>query len=522
MSTSLRCWIAASALALSALVLTTGLGAEEIGAQAGLVLLAVFLNAWIIAVGEHAAGKTGALRVPRFPLGGRLLRAYPGLQGQLMHFILIAGLITGSWSVAGWALLVLAVLSLEVVRRAAWVIVPVGVVVHALLSMQEFQSLGDLVGTARGWVTGSVLVGVQALVVCGPLLRVDTAGRLGLLGRPMAMLASLPGYLGAFWVATRSPLAGQFSSLQTLLFTLLVGGVVQSLMLSLGSWAGDIRSRPSEDLSDASPRGVGMALLPMLLPAVAPLLPLFVPAAPGATGAPAAWTGLCALLLILPAVPAAAWIAAALDRLDGREAWMGLSVAGCALVAWLAFCPALLGRLYAEDGPAARLHASFPVGGAAVLAKTVETTPATAAAAADDEPLARRRDATSGRELLLYDLPATQLARALAALMLAATLLSVRWMRHARPLQRPASWLEFYLLAGAAGAAGWWLLPRQGLPAAILGMAGACALLLFFDLFHSEVLPPEPPEVPEDGEPEPFDLAPTDISPDRGAPEIIT
>lgn len=516
MSTSLRCWLAASALALSAIVLTTGLTAEQIGAEAGLVLLAVFLNAWVIAVGEHAAGKTGALRVPRFPLGGRLLKAYPGLQGQMMLFILVAGLITGSWSVAGWALLVLAVLSLEVVRRAAWIIVPVGVVVHALLSMQEFQSLGDLVGTARGWVTGSVLVGVQALVVCGPLLRVDAAGRLGWVGRPMAMLASLPGYLGAFWVATRSPLAGQFTSLQALLVVLLVGGVVQSLMLSLGSWAGDVRSRDADDLPDASPKGVGMALLPMLLPAVAPLLPLFVPGVPGSA---AAWTGLCALLLIVPAVPAAAWIAASLDRLDGREAWMGFSIAGCALVAWLAFCPTLLGRLYAEDGAAARLHASFPVGGAAVLAKTVETTPATAA---DDEPLARSRGSAPGHELTLYDLPATQLSRALAALMLAATLLSVRWMRHARPLQRPASWLEFYLLAGSAGAAGWWLLPRQGLPAAILGMAGACGMLLFFDLFHSEILPPEPPETPEESEPEPLDLTPTDISPDRGAPEIIT
>ena len=519
MSTSLRCWIAASALALSAIVLTTGLAAEQIGAQAGLVLLGVFLNGWIIAVGEHAAGQTGALRVPRFPLGARLLKAYPGLQGQMMHFILIAGVVTGSWSVAGWALLVLAVLSLEVVRRAAWVIVPVAVVVHALLSMQEFQSLGDLVGTARGWVTGGVLFGVQALVVCGPLLRVDSGGRLGWLGRPMAMLASLPGYLGAFWVATRTPLAGQLTALQALLFVLFVGGVVQALMLSLGSWAGDVRTRDGDDLPDASPKGVGMALLPMLLPVVAPLLPLFVPAAPGAAGTPAAWTGLCALLLIVPAVPAAAWIAAAIDRLDGREAWMGLSVAGCALVAWLAFCPALLGRLYAEDGPAARLHASFPVGGEAVLAKTVETTPS---GAADDAPLARPRGSAPDRELALYDLPATQLSRALAALMLAATLLSVRWMRHARPLQRPASWLEFYLLAGSAGAAGWWLLPRQGLPAAILGMAGACGMLLFFDLFHSEIRPPEPPEVPEESEPEPFDLTPTDISPERGAPEIIT
>ena len=96
-------------------------------------------------------------------------------------------------------------------------------------------------------------------------------------------------------------------------------------------------------------------------------------------------------------------------------------------------------------------------------------------------------------------------------------------MRHARPLQRPASWIEFYVLAAAAGGAAWWLLPRHGLPAAVLGMAGACGLLLFLDLFHSEILPPEPPEEPdEEAEPPELDLTPVEISPDRGAREIIT
>ena len=514
MSTSLRCWLAGSALAFSAVVLTAALGAEQIGAQAGLVLLAVFLNAWIIAVGEHAAGNTGALRVRRFPLGGRLLRAYPGLQGQMMHFILIVGLVTGSWAAAGWALLVLAVLSLEVVRRAAWVIVPVAVVVQALLGMDEFHSLGDLVGTAQGWVTSAVLVGVQVLVICGPLMRVDAAGRLGWLGRPLALLASLPGYAGAFWLASRPPFAGQLSPLQALLVVLLAGGIVQALLLSLFSWAGEVRTRAGEELPDASPRGVGMALLPMLLPALAPVLPQFVP---GSEGSPLAWGGLAALLLVVPAVPAAAWIASAIDRLDGREAWLGTSVAACALLAWLAFCPTLVGRMYAADGTAAKLHAAFPVGGEVVLAKTVD------APARPDAGLASGGRAAPGLEVVLHDLPASELARSLAALTFAAALLSVRWMRHARPLQRPASWIEFYVLAAAAGGAAWWLLPRHGLPGAVLGMAGACGLMLFLDLFHSEIRPPEPPEEPdEEAEPPELDLTPVEISPDRGAREIIT
>ena len=542
MSTSLRCWIAGSALAFSAFVLTSGSTAEDLGASAGLVLLAVFLNAWIIAVGEHAGESRGGLRVRRFPLGGRLLRAYPGLQGQMMLFILIAGAITGSWSVAGWALLVLAVLSLEVVRRAAWFVVPVAIVVHALLNMAEFHSLGDLVGTARGWMTGGFLVGLQVLIVCGPLLRVDAGGHLGAVGRALAMIASLPGYLGAFWLASRPPLAGQLSSLQALLLVLLVGGVVQALLLAAMSWSSRIKSRDADDLSPASPRGVGMALLPMLLPVLAPLLPLFVV---GVDGPPAAWAGLGALLLIVPAVPAAAWIASAIDRVDGRQAWAGMSLAACALLVWVAFCPTLLGKLYSATGPAARLHVSYPVGEAQVLAKTVASGGAPDSATLDDpdggtlggaghaaghaaaEGAGRfgRAATAPGTELLLFDLPASPLARALGVLLVAASWLSVRWMRHARPLQRPANWLEFGLLAGAAGGAAWWLLPRHGLPAAVLGMAGACVLLLAIDLCHSEIVPAAPPEAPPDSDEDDFprfEIDIVDVSPDRGEAEVIT
>lgn len=529
MSTSLRCWIAGSALAFSAFVLTSGTTAEELGSSAGLVLLAVFLNAWIVAVGEHAGESRGGLRVRRFPLGSRLLRSYPGLQGQMMLFILIAGAVTGSWAVAGWALLVLAVLSLEVMRRAAWFIVPCAVVVHALMNMAEFHSLGDLVGTARGWLASSVLVGIQALIVCGPLLRVDTGGHLGIFGRTLALIASLPGYLAAFWLASRPPLAGQISSLQALLFVLLVGGVLQALLLSAMSWSARIKSRDADDLSPASPRAVGMALLPMLLPAVAPLLPVFVRGVPGSPGA---WAGLSALLLIVPAVPAAAWVASALDRVDGRESWLGMTGAACGLLVWLAFCPTLLGKMYAVDGPAARWHAAYPSGETLVLAKTVDAS----GLVADDAPGAedgeaafggasrsRETSASSARELLLFDLPASQLARALAVLLFAAALLSVRWMRHARPLQHATRWFEFYLLAGSAGAAAWWLLPRHGLPTAVLGMAGACVLLLVVDLAHSEIRPAAPPEPPPDDEEfARFDLDIVDISPDRGEAEIIT
>ena len=94
-------------------------------------------------------------------------------------------------------------------------------------------------------------------------------------------------------------------------------------------------------------------------------------------------------------------------------------------------------------------------------------------------------------------------------------------MRHARPLQRPANWLEFYLLAATAGGAAWWILPRHGLPAAVLGMTAGCGLLLFLDLFHSEILPAEPPEAPQDVEFPEFQLELADVSPERGEREII-
>jgi len=105
MSTSLRCWMAGSALAFSAFVLTSGSTAEQLGAEAGLVLLAVFLNAWIIAVGEHAGESRGGLRVRRFPIGARLLRVAPAatVRRLVIALLLVAGVRallkgTGLWN----------------------------------------------------------------------------------------------------------------------------------------------------------------------------------------------------------------------------------------------------------------------------------------------------------------------------------------------------------------------------------------------------------------------------------------
>ena len=77
MSTTIRTTLAALALAFSAFVLSLSSKADELAGRALLPLFVVFAIGWMIAVGERATIPRGGLRVPRFPLGPRILQVRP-------------------------------------------------------------------------------------------------------------------------------------------------------------------------------------------------------------------------------------------------------------------------------------------------------------------------------------------------------------------------------------------------------------------------------------------------------------
>ena len=123
MTTTLRTWIAAVALAFSAFVLTLSSQPEELGGRVLAPLLVIFIVAWLVAVGERATIPRGGLRLPRFPLGPRLLQVRPGLGAQYATLLLVLGVVAG-WKVAGWASLITAMITIHAVRKVAWYVVP--------------------------------------------------------------------------------------------------------------------------------------------------------------------------------------------------------------------------------------------------------------------------------------------------------------------------------------------------------------------------------------------------------------
>src|SRR5262245_32184072 len=165
MTNTFRIWVAGFLLAFSAIVLTLTTPAGILASHAGLAMLIVFLNGWLIAVAERACMPKGGLRVPRFPLGPRVLQTRPGLFGQLVVFIALLALVTASWKVTMWAAIVVMIATVQAFRKMSWYVVPAALVVNTLATMPEFHTLGDLVHDAHEWLKALVLFGVQALIV---------------------------------------------------------------------------------------------------------------------------------------------------------------------------------------------------------------------------------------------------------------------------------------------------------------------------------------------------------------------
>ena len=136
-------------------------------------MLIPFIHAWIIGVGERSIVSHGGLRIKRFPLAPRLIATDPGTYPQMLVMIACLGLVTNSIQVAGLALVVVSVLYVRFLRRVAPFIIPVGAALTALLTMDEFHTLGDLVGTTKDWGIGLVWVGLGVATLSGPVMRSD-------------------------------------------------------------------------------------------------------------------------------------------------------------------------------------------------------------------------------------------------------------------------------------------------------------------------------------------------------------
>lgn len=477
MSTTLRTTLAALALAFSAFVLTLSSPAEDLAGRALVPLFAVFVLGWMIAVGERATIPRGGLRVPRFPLGPRLLQVRPGLGAQFAALIAVLFVVAGP-KVGVWAAVLTAMVSVHAVRKMAWYVVPAAWVVHTLATMDEFHTLGDLVKDAGTWTRELVVFGLSALVICGPLLRSDAGGRVSLPARLATLAAGLPAWGAAFWVFSSTFFGGQYLDLEACLVVLLTGCILQSVLLGAVTWLVDFGDRGVDSMTKASAHGVGLALMPLLLPILALASLAVLPLAPQATfGAPAAaWQGVMVVLMLVPAVAVAVMIGAALDRVDGAgSGFLATCAAGGALGAWFLVGPLVLQQLYAPDGPAAALRLAFDgkAGGPPLVSGVLP----------GSSPLSGQE----GGQLALFGLPAADLCRAVTLMFFGLGALSARYVRHARPGQKPAGWGSHVLLLLLSAGGAWFLVPRLGAVGAPLACAASSALLLAVDLFHAEV-----------------------------------
>jgi hypothetical protein len=441
--------------------------------------MVVLVNAWIVAVAERAAAPRG-LRTPRFPLGKRVLSVEPSMLGAGLFLLGLVALCTRSWEVTAWVALIFSILGIEAMRRAAWYLVPAAAVIQGLLTMSEFHTLGDLLGELSGGIAALAWMLGQALFACGPLLRTD-AGALGWFGRVVAMIASLPGYLAAGWLAGHVPAAAALPAPVLFLGVLLVGGIVQSLILAAMSFAVSVRDRPAQSASPAAPYRVGLALLPIFLPLVFVAALPIVPWPEGSFAAvadttPQVWTAAVLMLLLVPAVPAAALVGAALDRVDGCPGtrWASTVALG-GLAAWLGFGPQLLPRLLAPEGAVTHLAALCGLGQSEV---TVQAMLEVGAAGVPPE-------------LFLLGLPAGELSRAVTVLVLAAAMFAACRVRHASPGGRHFGWAAPAVLFALGAGAAFLLAPRMGPAGMAFGFAGACAVMLVLDLVMGEAAVPQ-------------------------------
>lgn len=487
MSITLRTWLAGLALAFSALVLSSYADPVHLGMNALLAFVVVYTHGWVVAVAERIGPARGGLGCKRFPLGPRLLECRPLLFGQMLVPVGLFFAVTMDWRVAAVGVAVVSFLAIDMLRRWLPYLVPAALVIHAVSTMDEFHTLGDLVQTAHSWVTQGVWMVLWVTLLAGPLLRTDVGGRLTTGGKLLAFAAGLPSYAAGVWLFSRTGLTGLQPDLRAVALVLLAGGVVQSLVLSLFGRSAELADRPPEDLSPVSPNAVGMALMPMAVPVLACLVLEFAPLpaqfevlAPGS-----AWVVVATLLVLVPAVAAAALAASGLDHADGRRgARAGALVSVSALGAWFVFGPAALARIWAADGVLVQLADVFPVDriGVPVLAASGS--------------MAQHTGSLPGGDFSLWGLPAADLSRAVTLMLFACAALSARWVRHARRgvIGVGAGSVALTYLLVLLG--GWLLMAATGPWGAPLGAAAGCLVMLAVDAVRGTRVAPV--EIPVD------------------------
>lgn len=463
--------MASLALCFSALVLTADADPQFMGMRAMLALVIVFAHAWVLAVTERACPARGGVDIPRFALGPRLLSIRPGLIAQCLVPVMMLGVVSRSTLVLGLGVAVVFVLTTDVLRQSLIWVIPVTAAVMGLLTMDEFHVLGDLLTSAQRWMGVALTIGVWTLVLAGSLLRTDVAA-LKPKGQLIAFLAAVPGYLGAFYIMTRTGFAGIQPGLLGVAVVLLAGGVVQSVVVGFLSGSAEIGPRTAAEFSRVKAGSVGMGVMPMLLLVTALMTMMMVTV--GARGEALAgrpvWVGLMALCMLIPLVPGAAIVASGLDRVDGRGGSLrNRRIALGVLGAWFFAGPMALSWLYAPGGLLASLAEVFPpVGGW--------------------RPIVAESGASSflmgtalGGDLMLFGVPAADMCRAATVMVATVSLMCAALVRHAACGLKGTTWgtLGIALVLQVAGII--FLQPQIGPGGAAVVTAAVCMLMLLVD-----------------------------------------
>lgn len=473
MTNTARTWLAGVLLAATVLLVVARADVHDLAIRSMLAMVVVLCHAWVIAVSERVGADRGGRALTRFPLGPRLLQTRPGVGAQCLLPAVLFGVISMDWRVAALGVVLVSLLMVDLLRAWLPYIIPVALVFIGVSTMEEFHTLGDLVDTAHGWVVDLLWLFVWIALLSGPLLRTDVGGRLTTHGKAVVVLAGLPGYAAGAFVLAHTSLGQQLPDVLGVGFVVLAGGIVQTLVLALFGKAVGLVDRDPADVPDVNARDIGLALIPFaLVPAsVLGLEWLQMSSRSIALGTPGMWQMLMVLGLVVPAVPAAALVAGALDRVDGRGPGVLRSgVAVGALLVWFVFGPAVTGALFTEGGLIDGLGDWLP--------------------AASDSPgvvvgagqTALVHAGLPGDDLSLWGMPAADMLRACTLMLLAVGAWSARLVRHAprRLVEAPAAPLLLASLVAGLGA--WMLVPQIGPTGAALAVAVAATLAIALDL----------------------------------------
>ncbi len=505
---SLRTFIAGTALAISALLVTSGFQPETIGVHAPLLMFLVFVHAWVIAVGERATVTAGGMRTPRFPLGGRVLCAKPPVILSLFLFAVLAGFVTGTWGpsyvqpnlvVLGVGLLVATILGFEVLRRWSKILIPAALAVHALVTMREFYTLGNLVDTASGWLQMVVTGFIAAVILAGPLIRTDVAGKMPGGARFFVLLASLPAYLGGFWIGDLGWMGLALDKMSRIGIALLAGGLAQTLLVGLVLPVFGQGDREHSDIPLVHGKNIGLALLPMLLPLGVWMMLQYVVAAPAGsteqwlsdTAAVTSqipqdvWLGLFVFLSIIPLLIGATMVASGLDRLDGHGGrtvgFLGMG----ALAGWFLVGPECFALLLAPDGPLVGLGSALGVSGAAqgLIADRsgFSLLPAT--------PL------LAGNDVAILGVPIADYCRLTTLMIGTSATLSLRYLGYGRPRVRGMGWHLPLMLVLVFVGSSWFAAPYLGVLGPLVAATVTAALMLIIDVVIGQPAPEDDPRV---------------------------